>query len=269
MVRLLFILCWTIITVSAWGQQGPKSFVGGEKITYHAYYNWHFVWLDAAEVVFTANDIVVNDEPGYYFKAVATSHPKYDFIYRVRDKFKAKTLKQDLTPVWFRRELKHRKKSSVHEYKFANEKNQIYSEIKRFKSEAFKDTLQLQKGMHDILSAAYYARELDFSNRKINEQIPFKLIIDNEHSESYLRYLGKEVVKTRKKRKFRCIKFSAYLIKGDFFKGGESMTIWVTDDANRIPIQVKTDVLIGSVKAIFVDAENLKHPIEAEIIKLK
>lgn len=245
----------------------PKSFKAGEKISYHAYYNWHFVWIDAAGVTFQVTDTTINKQPAFAFKAKAISHPKYDFIYRVRDNFQAHTLKEDLSPIWFNRELKHRKKSSVHDYRFSHNQNKVYTQVKRFKSESFKDTLELKKGVHDILSAAYYARELDFSNRKIDEQIPFKLIIDNEHSESYLRYLGKEVVKTRKKRKFRCIKFSAYLIKGDFFKGGESMTIWVTDDANRIPIQVETDVLIGSVKAIFVDAENLKNPIEAEIIK--
>lgn len=241
-------------------------FKSGEKITYHAYYNWHFVWVDAAEVVFTVDSLTMNDKPAYHFKAVAKSHPKYDFLYRVRDRFESIAQAEDLEPIWFERELHHRKKSSLHTYKFEKDANTIKTCVKRFEGDKFKDTIDNKLDLHDIMTAAFYARKLDFSNRQKDEKIPFKLIIDNELSDSYLRYLGRETVKTRKGRKFRCIKFSAYLIKGDFFKGGESMTIWVTDDENKLPIQVESDVLIGSVKAILTKTENLSYPLKAEII---
>jgi len=45
------------------------------------------------------------------------------------------------------------------------------------------------------------------------------------------------------------------------------MTVWVTDDRNRIPIIVEARILIGSVKAVFTGAEGLRHPITAEVKK--
>ena len=47
------------------------------------------------------------------------------------------------------------------------------------------------------------------------------------------------------------------LVEGTIFKGGEDMTIWVTDDGNRVPIMVEAKILIGSVKAIITGAEGL------------
>jgi len=43
------------------------------------------------------------------------------------------------------------------------------------------------------------------------------------------------------------------------------MFVWVTDDENRIPIVVEASILVGSVKAVFVGAEGLKNPFDAEI----
>lgn len=43
------------------------------------------------------------------------------------------------------------------------------------------------------------------------------------------------------------------------------MTVWVTDDQNRVPIVVEAKILIGSVKAVFVEAEGLLSPFASEI----
>jgi hypothetical protein len=56
-------------------------------------------------------------------------------------------------------------------------------------------------------------------------------------------------------------------VEGTIFTSGEGMTVWVTDDENRIPIIVKAKILIGSVKAVFVGAEGLRSPMDAELTK--
>jgi len=40
----------------------------------------------------------------------------------------------------------------------------------------------------------------------------------------------------------------------------------MTDDNARIPILVEAKILVGSVKAVFVDAQGLRNPITAEIL---
>ena len=55
------------------------------------------------------------------------------------------------------------------------------------------------------------------------------------------------------------------LQEGRVFKDQEDMTVWISDDKNRIPVRVQTDILIGSIKMDLVGFENLAS--EPAIIK--
>lgn len=83
----------------------------------------------------------------------------------------------------------------------------------------------------------------------------------------YIRYLGKETVKT-KYGKFRAFKFKPLLLKGTIFQGGEKMTVWVSDDANHIPIRIESPIVVGKVKVDMMSSKNLRSPLTS-LIKLK
>ncbi|MBD0276875.1 MAG: DUF3108 domain-containing protein, partial [Flavisolibacter sp.] len=93
-----------------------------------------------------------------------------------------------------------------------------------------------------------------------NEKIPFSIFLENEVHNVYVRYLGRERVKT-KYGTFTAIKFKPLLIKGTIFEGGEKMTVWVTDDANRIPVRVDSPILVGTVRAELVQFKQLRYPL--------
>jgi hypothetical protein len=80
----------------------------------------------------------------------------------------------------------------------------------------------------------------------------------------YIRYLGKETVKT-KYGKFKAIKFKPLLIKGTLFEGGEKMNVWVTDDPNRIPVRIESPITVGSVKVDLIGHRNLRYPLSSLI----
>jgi hypothetical protein len=84
----------------------------------------------------------------------------------------------------------------------------------------------------------------------------------------YIRYLGKEEVKT-KYDKFNAIKFKALLIPGTIFKGGEDMTVWVSDDQNRLPVRIESQILIGSIKIDMASYKNLRYPLAVQNKKAK
>ncbi|MDZ7741122.1 MAG: DUF3108 domain-containing protein [Bacteroidota bacterium] len=56
---------------------------------------------------------------------------------------------------------------------------------------------------------------------------------------------------------------SAILDKGTLFSQGESLSIWITDDRNRIPVKAEAKILAGAVKAFLMTAENLRHPLQS------
>ena len=71
-----------------------------------------------------------------------------------------------------------------------------------------------------------------------------------------IKYLGKEKIKS-KVGWINCIKFRPMLAEGRVFKEQEDMTIWVSDDKNRVPVRVQTNILVGSIKMDLVSYENL------------
>ena len=104
----------------------------------------------------------------------------------------------------------------------------------------------------------------DFEKYKANDTIPVTLFLDDSIYPVYIRYLGKESLTTREGT-YNCIKFRPLLIEGTLFKGGEKMTVWVTDDGNKIPVQVESPILVGSVKAELYRYEGLRHPVTAKV----
>ena len=118
--------------------------------------------------------------------------------------------------------------------------------------------------IQDVISATYYARNINFNSYKPGDRIPFDMFLDDEIYHLYLRYMGKETIKTRY-GKFRAIKFKPLLIKGTMFEGGEKMNVWVSDDPNHLVLRVESPISVGSVKVDMMGYKNLSYPLTSLI----
>jgi len=74
------------------------------------------------------------------------------------------------------------------------------------------------------------------------------MFMDSQVYPFKLRFLGKEVLNT-KFGKVNCLVFRPLVQSGRIFKAQESVTIWITDDVNKIPIKMKADLAVGSLRA--------------------
>jgi len=108
----------------------------------------------------------------------------------------------------------------------------------------------------DLLSAFYYARTLDLQNAKIGQEFVINTFFDREMYPLKIKFLGKEEVET-KLGEFNCLKFRPMVEKGRVFKEEEDMTLWISDDSNKVPIRLKADLLVGAIKMDLVEYENL------------
>jgi hypothetical protein len=118
--------------------------------------------------------------------------------------------------------------------------------------------------VQDVVSAVFYARNIDFSKLNPEDKIAFSMFLDDEVYNMHIRYLGKETIKT-KYGKFRTIKFKPLLLKGTIFEGGEKMTVWVTDDNNHIPVRIESPIVVGNIKMDMMSYENIRHPLTSLI----
>lgn len=90
------------------------------------------------------------------------------------------------------------------------------------------------------------------------------MAIDDEEYDMYVRYDGKEVYET-KLGKFNCVKIKPLLMSGQVFKEGEGMTLWVTDDDNRIPVRIESDLRVGRITCDLKSYGGNKYPFTSKI----
>ncbi len=267
LVLSTFLLLLPLINLSAQCPTEIKAFSAGEKVTYQAYYNWGFVWIHAGDVQFTTTQKQYVGNTIYQFEVTGNSVKKYDWMYKVRDTYKSYVDMETFSPYWAERNTSEGSTKVYESYNFSATEKKIYSLVKNAENPYKRDSINAKSCTFDVLSAIYYCRTINFEKYKPNEKIPINIVLDGKTYSLYLRFLGKETIKARndnkssKANKYRCIKFSALLVEGSIFKGGEDMFIWVTDDKNRIPVLVEAKILIGSVKAYINTMEGIKYPL--------
>ena len=110
--------------------------------------------------------------------------------------------------------------------------------------------IPIDNEIQDLLSASYYLRSHYHENDlTLGESIVLNMLYDDDGVYQFkLKYLGKEILKT-KYGKVECLKFRPYVQSGRVFKEQESLTLWVSNDLNKIPVRIKADLAVGSIKA--------------------
>lgn len=268
MNRLLLVLVCTFYALGVHAQACTKTiattFDFGERVDYTIYYHLAGVWVSAGEVFFEVDSVNLANRNFYHFNSKGRTFKKYDWIYRVRDHFESFVDQETFRPIRFRRSVEEGSTYIREDYVF-KQKSKLIVTKRQMKEEGpnVKDTIPLQECSFDVMSMIYFARNIDFTDVEVGEKVPIKLILDNETHESYIRYLGKKELKVKGLGKYRCILFSPLLIEGTIFNGGEDMTVWVTDDKNRVPLYIETPILVGSIRARANKLSGLKYPIES------
>jgi hypothetical protein len=241
------------------------AFSPGEEIEYTVYYNWGFIWVNAGRVTFNVFEKDYRNRPVYHFDSYGTTHRKYDWIFKVRDRFQSYVDKETFRPLWYEMDTYEGGFEARDVYNFFPEKNLVITTTENSDRPRQTDTIKIEPCSFDVLTAVYVARNLDFTGYAINEPIPFNILIGNKLFDLSPRYLGKETITTREGEKFDCIKFSVELVEGFIFTSGNDMFVWVTDDENRVPVLVEAQIRIGSVKAMLHSYRGLRNPETARI----
>lgn len=244
-----------------------NSFQSGELLNYKIDYNWGLIWMSTGEVSFSSAVSDLNGRKVFHFKGIGSTYPKYDWFYKVNDRYESYADSSTLRPLRFTREVHEGGSYLSDDYVFNQAKSKVYSSEKRNKKPVKLDSIAITSCTNDLLTAIFYARCLDFSVCKLNDTIPITFVLDGQVYFSYIRYLGKDVIYNESLGNVRCVKFSPKLIEGTIFKGGEAMRVWVTDDANKVPVYVETPIIVGTIKVKLSDYSGLRNKIDCIIPK--
>ncbi|WP_165929665.1 DUF3108 domain-containing protein [Pseudocnuella soli] len=250
-------LRWLLLVLfAAWNMQGKAqnlAFQSGEKISYVVFYNVMGIYVNAGNATFSASRRSYENNDVFHLVGEGVTNTRYDWIFKVRDRYESYFDTQRMQPLKFVR--------NVHEGDYKKYEEVTFDHHNRVATTT-KGVVKVPHAVQDVISSLYFARNLDFSKLRSGDKVPFSMYLDNEVHNMHIRYMGKERIKTRYGT-FRAIKLKPLLLKGETFNGGEDMTIWVTDDANHIPVRIESPLTVGSVKVDLMGYQNLKHPFTA------
>lgn len=225
-----------------------------ETVLYDVFYTALGLYVKAGEATFTTKVERLNGRTAFHIVAEGKTNDKYDFLYKVRDRYESYIDTATMEPLKFVRNIDENGHKHYENIAFNQAAKTAVTD---------KGVFKLPDCVQDVISAVYCARNINFDNFKVDDKLPFKMFLDNEIYDMYIRYMGKEEIKT-KFGKFRAIKFRPLLVKGSIFEGGEKMTVWVSDDPNHIPLRVESPIIVGSVKMDMMGYGGLKYPLSSQ-----
>ena len=240
-----------------------NAFQVGEEITYKVYYNLNFIWIPAGEVVFKV------DETGsqYHLSATGSTYSSYEWFFKVRDQYDTYVDKRTLLPSMSIRDVNEGKYTLYDKVTFNQSKGSAYGVRGRSKENIKeRNNFEVDPCMHDILSIVYFSRNIDFDQMDVNDNIPIEIFMDKEEWPLKLTYMGTESNKKVKGGdRYNTYLFSPETIAGSVLNEGDRMKVWVSQDANRLPVLIESPVSVGSVMVVLKDYKGLRHELAGKL----
>jgi hypothetical protein len=261
-MKRLWITCLSLIifALSASAQNdfcGIKntSFSEGERLNFKVYYNMSFIWVSAGDATFNIYGEMFNGHKTYHIVGDGKTVKSYEWFYKVTDRYESYLDENTLLPHKFIRNVNEGGTKINNDVVFNHAAGTAKSTTGVFK---------IPSCTQDVLSAIYYARNIDYSKYRPGDKIPFSMFLDDKVYSLYIKYMGKEDI-TTKYGTFHAIKIVPLLIEGTIFKGGEKMIVYVSDDANHLPLRVESPILVGSIKVDLMGYDKLRNPFSSAI----
>ena len=238
-----------------------NAFQNGEELVYKIYYNLNFVWIPAGEVVFRVDD----EGSRYHLSAEGRTYSSYEWFYKAYNKLDSYVDKNTLLPQTSIRWVKENRYKLYDKVQY-EQKNQTAQYERGDTKDAVekRGSIKLTDTMHDLLSAIYYSRTLDYAHAREGQDFPMKVMLDEETFPLKYRYMGKEEKNIRGLGKYSTMKFVPQLVAGNVFKENSQMKIWATNDSNKLPLMIESPVSVGSVKVVLKSYKGLKYNLDSK-----
>tara|TARA_B100000900_G_scaffold69197_1_gene54409 strand:+ start:3513 stop:4289 length:777 start_codon:yes stop_codon:yes gene_type:complete len=250
------ILLWSLSTSNA---QSESSFQSGEWLKFKLNYSG---WVKAGNATLEVREATFKNRSVCHVVGKGWTTGAIKWFFKVNDRYESYFDKATGRPYKFIRNINEGGHVKNRVIDFDHEKNLAFVNDLRHKT---KKTVSITSDIQDMVSAYYYLRDhYDTETIKVGHTVKLKMFFDNEIFGFKLKFLGRETINT-KFGNINCLKFRPYVMAGRVFHEEESVTLWVSADNNKIPIKIKADLRVGSLRSDLVAFKGLKYPFEIQL----
>ncbi|MDX1363688.1 DUF3108 domain-containing protein [Arenibacter latericius] len=244
---------WDTDPVSDSEEEKVSAFKPGEWLKFRI----HYGFLNASYATLHVTSKNLNGIPVYHVVGNGKTTGFASIFFKVDDTYESYFDKRDGRPYKFIRKINEGGYTKDVEVNFDYDSE---TAVLKDKKNDKKFNFTIQEDIQDLVSAFYYIRNTyKFEDLVVGQSIKLDVLYDDDGVFNFkLKYLGKEVLKT-KYGKVESLKFRPYVQSGRVFKEQESLTLWVSNDENKIPLRIQADLRVGAIKADLDGYNGLKH----------
>lgn len=256
---LIFI---TILSLKLVIAQQESAFQDGEWFKFRMSYSG---WFKAGEASLTIKEKQLKGKPVYHVIGKGKTTGLINAFFKVRDRYESYFDTKSGLPYKFIRKIDEGGHTKDIEIAFDHDTKK--AEVNDKKRKTVK-SVNIHANVQDMVSAFYYLRNnYDTDKIKIGDVVELSMFFDEENYPFELKFLGRETIKVTvngTRVKVKTLKFRPYVMAGRVFKEEESLTLWVSADKNKIPLKIKADLAVGSLRADLEKYKGLKHSFEVQ-----
>ncbi|TQD36911.1 DUF3108 domain-containing protein [Haloflavibacter putidus] len=251
MKKLLFAFFSVLFSVGSISAQS-SAYQPGEWFKFRI----HYGWFNASYATLAVHEETLFDMPVYHIKGRGKSTGLLDLFFKVDDRYESYVRQDNQLPLRFIRDINEGGHTKDRIINFDQVNNRALVHDKKRNTRNRFDT---KPKVQDMISVFYFLRnEIDEKTIEKNDAVVVDMFFDDENYKFKTVFLGRETIKT-KFGKIKALKFRPYVQAGRIFEEEESLTFWVSDDANKIPLKIRADLAVGSLEADLDAFRGLKH----------
>lgn len=233
-----------------------------EKLVFTASYNMSGLLTDLAQVTMETNEVKTSKSTLLHLKGKARTFTKWDTFFKINDLYESYVHPNSLKPYLYKRDISEGGYYKFMQYNYNHKTNTVKSlKRKRRGDGTYWDenkNLNIASNSRDIIATLYHIRNLDIHKASVGNSDTFTVLMDNEEFTITLTLLAKETINTNIGRK-ECYKLAIRMNNNNLLKGNNDNLLWLTADANKIPVYAKFKVPVGNGELRIQSATGLKN----------
>ena len=224
-----------------------KSFLPVDIIEYRL--NFSIFTVSKAKYIVQDQIYNINNRPAYKVDIYGNTSGLVDWITHVEDHWGAYIDTTSLLPHKTYRNIiegRYRKNEIVNfdhntgkiEVQELDQETRLFKEPQLFESPA--------KYIYDMLGGILLIRSIDFDTLQVGDTIKVNAFFQDTFYNFRTVFKKRKVIKT-KVGKFRALAMVTLMPENSIFEEGESsVTFWISDEENKVPLLIRAKMLIGS-----------------------
>lgn len=247
LLTLLFLFCNIFFLSSQ-----ERAYGNGEYFKFRV----HYGFVTAGYATLNVKNATINGKDVFHVRGFGETVGVSKWFFKVNDDYQSYIDKDKDIPYRFIRKIDEGGYTKDIQIDFNHLTNiATVNDKKKDETKVF----SFPKETQDMISAFYFLRnKLETENIKEGDVVEMNMFFDKENYKFRLKFLGKEILDTNFGR-VRTLIFRPYVQSGRVFKEKESLTVWISDDNNKIPLLIKADLAVGSLKATLTEFKGLQH----------